>query len=286
MLRGYRSKFITIAGLALVTILLSFLVRDLSAVDSAYRHAAADSSIKYQRNSEAYIKERCFSPAGLREVDCAAEAREAAREGQRKEQDLAAQNITAWWTKVMGIAALIGMALSAVGVWLVKTTFDETQKANVLTKLGQRPWLSVEVKEIGPLRIDENRCYMIDHALSVTNTGGRPATKICDMVAVATSIEEITNDHEKLTEAISRALAPSAVEPFDARAPLFGYQRMVDAWFDPEKQHFLVIVIYCDGDEGTQHYTAHEVRILSEIRTIAPQTKHALSWAVTKTYMT
>lgn len=30
----------------------------------------------------------------------------------------------------MGIAALIGMALSAVGIFLVYTTFNETRKAN------------------------------------------------------------------------------------------------------------------------------------------------------------
>lgn len=130
MSRSNRSVVPAVAGLAIVASGLWLLVRDLSAVDSAYRHSAADASIKYQRDAQAYMKERCFSPAGLREIDCASKAEEAAREGQRKEQDLAAQNITAWWTKVMGIAAMIGMALSAVGVWLIKATFDET-KASV-----------------------------------------------------------------------------------------------------------------------------------------------------------
>ena len=129
MLRGYRSIVTTLAGLAIVGAALWALIADLSSVDSAYSHAAADASVEYERNAQADIKESCFSPSGLRKVDCAAKAREAAREGQRKEQDLAAQNITAWWTKVMGIAALIGMALSAVGVWFVKRTLDATLEA-------------------------------------------------------------------------------------------------------------------------------------------------------------
>ena len=134
MFRGYRNIIATVAGLAIVASAIFLLIRDLSTVDSAYRHSAANASIKYQADANSNIKERCLSATAFAEEDCTAKAYEAAREGQRKEQELAAQNITAWWTKIMGIAALIGMALSAVGVWLVKTTFDETRKANDIAR--------------------------------------------------------------------------------------------------------------------------------------------------------
>jgi hypothetical protein len=137
----YRSVFVTIAGLAIVAAFMFFLVKDLSTVDSSYSHTAADAAIKYERDAKAYIKERCFTTPGLAEKDCASKAEETAREGQRKEQDLAAQNITAWWTKVMGIAALIGMALSAIGVWLVKTTFDETRKATKSAQINSEAYI-------------------------------------------------------------------------------------------------------------------------------------------------
>ena len=137
----------TLVVLAIVAASLFFLIRDLSMVDSAYSHAATDASVEYERNTQAYIKETCFTPSGLKEPDCAAKAYEAEREGQRKEQDLAAQNITAWWTKVMGIAAMIGMALSAVGVWLVKKTFDATRRSNEIasdtTEAENRAWIKV-----------------------------------------------------------------------------------------------------------------------------------------------
>lgn len=153
MPRSYRRYIATITGLAIVAAVLWLLVRDLSAVDLAYSHAAADASVKYERDADAYVKKTCFPPSGFGEVNCAGKADEAKREGQRKEQDLAAQNITAWWTKIMGIAALIGMGLSAVGVWLVKTTFDETRLANVLAESHQRARMK-PLLEVGNLDAD------------------------------------------------------------------------------------------------------------------------------------
>lgn len=168
---GYRSVVFTLAGLAIVAVGLYLLIKDLSTVDSAYRHAASDASVKYESDAQAYIKESCLSPTGLRENDCSAKAKEAAREGQRKEQDLAAQNVTAWWTKVMGVAALIGMALSAVGVWLVKTTFDETRKANQISAKHQRAWLVVQLKAV-----DHEMGYGHSIGLTVENVGSSVAT--------------------------------------------------------------------------------------------------------------
>jgi hypothetical protein len=169
----YRSVIAAVVGLAIVAVALSFLISDLSTVDSAYSHAAADAAVEYERDASTYIEKRCFTPTGLGEPDCAAKAHEAAREGQRKEQDLAAQNITAWWTKVMGIAALIGMALSAVGVWLVKTTFDETRKSNEIARMSQRPWINAEINLEGIAR-DENG-YVLRVVIVAKNYGLSPA---------------------------------------------------------------------------------------------------------------
>lgn len=147
MFNRNRRYIATVAGLAIVFSVLCLLVRDLSAVDSSYSHAAADASVKYERDAEAYVEKRCLTPTGLREPDCSSKADEAKREGQRKEQDLAAQNITAWWTKIMGIAALIGMVLSVVGVFLVYTTYRATQATVNITQnlyaLETKPLLTI-----------------------------------------------------------------------------------------------------------------------------------------------
>ena len=176
MFRGYRNIIATVAGLAIVASAIFLLIRDLSTVDSAYRHSAANASIKYQADANSNIKERCLSATAFAEEDCTAKAYEAAREGQRKEQDLAAQNITAWWTKIMGIAALIGMALSAVGVWLVKTTFDETRKANEIAKMAieieNRPIMLFKGFDISPFQGNGGKFIV---AAIWDNVGKQPA---------------------------------------------------------------------------------------------------------------
>ena len=172
----YRSIFVALGGLAIVASALFLLIRDLSTVDSAYSHSAANAAVEYERDAQAYIKERCFTPAGLREPDCSAKAHEAAREGQRKEQDLAAQNITAWWTKVMGIAALIGMALSAVGVWLIKTTFDETREANnIAREIGRAQTMAHLGVRSARMEIRQNRLFFFPN---VANTGQTVAENV------------------------------------------------------------------------------------------------------------
>ena len=245
MLRGYRSIIATVAGLAVLATLLFFLIRDLSSVDSAYSHTAADASVEYQGDASAYIEKRCFSPTGLREEDCAAKAREAAREGQRKEQDLAAQNITAWWTKVMGIAALIGMALSAVGVWLVKTTFNETRKANDIAAKHQRAWVQVHLKVIDHESADHHSV-----AVEVENIGASVATNVTAEYGVYAEIpaSPLGGEHKTYTYTIKAG----DLQIVSATEPTFGI-------FDDA--YFAGVVSY-DTVLGGPHYTYFCIKLI------------------------
>ena len=77
----------------------------------------------------------------------------------------------------MGIAALIGMGLSLVGVALVWTTFRETRKANEIAKADERPWLNFAPGIDGHITI----CFdTLDFniSVSITNHGGRPANDV------------------------------------------------------------------------------------------------------------
>jgi hypothetical protein len=143
------SKFIKIGGLtALFLFVIWATYSDLSSVSDSYEHSAADASTHYAENAEKLIGYACRPLTAAEKQKCIDQAEQFARENQRIEQDLAAQKVTAWWTKIMGIAALIGMGLSAVGVWLVKTTFDETRKSNAIAQrallIENRPWLVVK----------------------------------------------------------------------------------------------------------------------------------------------
>lgn len=98
---------------------------------SAYSQSAANRSADYSENAAAQINQACAGVAKLEKPICiekaATEYRLQARDKQREYDDLAAQQTSALWTSIMGIAALIGMGLSAVGVFLVYTTFRETR---------------------------------------------------------------------------------------------------------------------------------------------------------------
>lgn len=41
-------------------------------------------------------------------------------------EDLKAQRVMAWWTRIMGLAAITGVLLSALGIWLIYSTFKAT----------------------------------------------------------------------------------------------------------------------------------------------------------------
>jgi hypothetical protein len=129
MLSSYWRYLVTALGIAVGVLLLWALVADLSSVDQAYKHSAADASRHYRDDANRRIVETCGRLPATDQPRCVQGTEQAARENQREEQDLAAQNMTAWWTKIMGIAALVGMTLSAIGVWLILATFRENRKS-------------------------------------------------------------------------------------------------------------------------------------------------------------
>lgn len=132
MLRGNRSAILATLGVAVFAAFFWFLVIDLRAVHSGIEERAAYNANKYTANANDKIGRSCVKLAPVEQLKCTEEAEQAARENQREEYDLAAQQTTSWWTQVMGVAALIGMALSAIGVALVWRTFREQKRTNDL----------------------------------------------------------------------------------------------------------------------------------------------------------
>ncbi len=84
----------------------------------------------YAADAENDISVKCAGLSGQPLDDCADEINDAARNNQRNEYDLAAQQTMALWTAIMGGMSVLGVCLSGVGVYLVWTTFKETQSAS------------------------------------------------------------------------------------------------------------------------------------------------------------
>lgn len=107
----------------------------------------------YQRKAE-YTKDTyspaynsCLSLPANGQADCISKAAKEYRENERDQDDLAAQQTTAVWTFLMGCAAIVGVMLSILGVFLVYTTFSETRKANEIAREASirqlRPYLHI-----------------------------------------------------------------------------------------------------------------------------------------------
>ncbi|WP_209348697.1 hypothetical protein [Pontixanthobacter sp. CEM42] len=106
--------------------------------------------------------------------EASAEARSALREQERAELDLVAQQKMALWTAVMGIAAMIGMGLSALGIWLVWTTFRETRRQ---ARIAEDNLESFRATERGYCEIElsggtaSKTSDVLDFSAKITNTG-------------------------------------------------------------------------------------------------------------------
>ena len=113
-----------------------------------YGREADNYRAEYAEYTNEKVTQACVGIATGERLKCVDEAFEAKREYEANQYDLEAQRKSALWAYIMGATAVVGMALSAVGVWLVKTTFEETRAGNVIARDAQRAWITLETEPI------------------------------------------------------------------------------------------------------------------------------------------
>lgn len=96
-----------------------------------YRNASSRAA-NDARNTENQIAAECV--AGRAYAECSREIEQASRAEQRDEYDLYSQKTMALWTSVMGSMAVLGVALSGIGVYLIWGTWRQTAEANKLLR--------------------------------------------------------------------------------------------------------------------------------------------------------
>lgn len=143
-----------------------------------YERDANDRANEYAEYTLQKVSEACVGISGRERVICLNEAFEAQREYENTQQDLTAQQKAALWAFVMGAAAVVGMALSAVGVWLVKRTFDETRKSADAAQKTLNATVAIERGRLAlrPLSVrasKKERGYA-DVNIAADNYGGTP----------------------------------------------------------------------------------------------------------------
>lgn len=184
MLRNYRTIITALVGIA-IALAGWATISHLQAVSDSYEQYAAEASKHYARDAEEQIRGRCSRLPPTNRAECVRKADQAARENQRSEKDLAAQKVTAWWTKIMGEAALTGLALSIIGVVLIWTTFHETRKANEIAqdtaKRQLRAYMGIDETV---LTVPEDEFGKGEVVFRFKNFGATPAIQLKTVISI------------------------------------------------------------------------------------------------------
>lgn len=147
-----------------------------------YGRQADDKRAEYSEYTREKVTQACIRTPLIERLKCVDEAFEAKREYEANQYDLEAQRKSALWAYIMGAAAVIGMALSAVGVWLVKTTFEETRKANhIAGDIGfkqLRAYVTVENAIQSDASFTGDNDGFLPVCLTLHNSGSTPATDV------------------------------------------------------------------------------------------------------------
>jgi hypothetical protein len=160
MFRSYRSKLTKtrLIGLASICAFVACAIGIGWGLleSSKYQREADNHARQYAEYTRDYVGQSCVAMSPLRKADCLDDARDKRRAYERNEQDLVAQRQSALWAYIMAAAAVIGVGLSAVGVWLVYATFRETKGATTVAnetlahtqetdRQLLRPWVSAKI---------------------------------------------------------------------------------------------------------------------------------------------
>lgn len=141
-----------------------------------YGRQANDQRAEYSEYTRKKIDQTCVGIPKLEAIKCKYDAFNAQRENNHNQSDLVAQRQSALWAYIMGTAAVIGIALSAVGVWLVKTTFDETRKSNTIAAAAAASEYGASLTILGGhVQLSRGRIHV---RLKVKNIGKSPAHRV------------------------------------------------------------------------------------------------------------
>ena len=145
--------------------------------------------IEYNRNanqysaeyaSHTYYPERyaCLLLPLQNQSNCIAKATDAARNYDRAEQDLVAQKTSALWAFLMGSGAIVGLILSAIGIFLVWTTFNATKESNIIAReIGEaqtRAYIDVVSVDVTFAKLFDD-AYIPFVKINLRNSGTSPA---------------------------------------------------------------------------------------------------------------
>lgn len=176
-LRNYLLGFL--AGLTLASLVgYSFWSSAVKLDDQIALQAQKEAA---QYTDPAYIDVECDAAAvpASGQSNCIAAEQEAANDAQRNSYDLEAQQTVAVWTRVMGKAAIVGMGVGILGLFLIFVTFWETRKAADAGRESNTISKGLQRARIVPFAIWElDRKHQSRIVFSCENVGLSPAINL------------------------------------------------------------------------------------------------------------
>lgn len=184
---GSNRGIYTAVGIGLLfALVIGFpLFREAGRLQAIYEQQASESA-QYNRDStRSRALERCSRVAAEQVTSCVYQEYDRAHQAEREAYDLQAQLVTSAWTRAMGIAAIVGMAVGIFGVGLIYKTFEETRRtadaaaaANVITEQAamapSQAYLSVSNERLWVVDLGaEGARFLLDGRFK--NIGATPA---------------------------------------------------------------------------------------------------------------
>jgi hypothetical protein len=146
--RRNHTKIGLIAGIA-AALLASVAIVGWGLYESTeFERQADQQSTQQAKDTKDKLSRSCVGLPPNQSKDCFAKAIDDLRAFERDEQNLLAQRKSALWSYIMASAAVLGLGVSILGVWLVFTTFHETRVANEIARAAQRAWVRLTIKPI------------------------------------------------------------------------------------------------------------------------------------------
>jgi hypothetical protein len=166
----------------------------------------AEQRIRGEQSTQSHIEyandridKKCLTLNGEALRDCIQQEIESARDHDRANNDLNAQQQMALFTKVMGYTAVAGLVLGAVSIAVIFATLREMGNTNRIMREDQRPWLVIKDESI-PFKALAKMYRgnpLPNLTLRVTNKGRLPARD-----AIASYIF-FSHDTVQITDAVN-----------------------------------------------------------------------------------
>jgi hypothetical protein len=172
--RGKLSKAGLIAGLIFALVICASFIGYGLLEGAKYERQANNHSSENAKYTRDKITQTCVGTSRIEVIRCRYNAMDAQREYEYNQRDLVAQRQSALWAYIMGAAAVIGIALSAIGVWLVWTTFRATHRSAEIAQENLNAFREAErghceIKLSGGFKSDTSN--IIKYSAEISNTG-------------------------------------------------------------------------------------------------------------------